>query len=96
MFQNEWFHDRQMVEDLPEECLADFRGPGAKDDACEYWIERLNFDGPAWLIREHLEGYGAWDKRQLCDHQENLGRLLWVHASDVAESGDTCPLYLMR
>jgi hypothetical protein len=96
MFQNEWFHDRQMIKDLPEECIDDFKGPGPKDEAAEYWIERLKFDGPAWLIREHLSGYGAWDRQQLCDHQENLRRLLWVHASDVGGDPDACPLYLMR
>jgi len=94
-FKNDWFEDRQMVQDLPQECIDDMKGPGAKDDAVAYWVEELDFDGPAWLIREHLKGYGAWDKAQLCNHQDNLQRLLWIHASDLAENpGDDLPLYL--
>ena len=91
-----WFDGRQMIKELPEECIEDFGGGGRKDDACEYWVEKLRFDAPPWLVREHLSGYGAWDKQELCDHQQNLKRLLWVHASDLAENGDSGPLYLMR
>ena len=96
MFINQWFNDRQMIQDLPEECIDDMRGSGRKDDAVDYWIEELEFDGPAWLIREHLSGYGAWDKKELCNHKQNLRRLLWIHGADMAEDPDCGPLYLMR
>ena len=92
MFRNDWFHDRQMIKPLPAKCVQDFAGSGDKTEACEYWIKKLNFDGPAWLIREHLSGCGAWTKQQLCDHQENLRRLLFVHA--CSENGMDL-LYLM-
>lgn len=90
-FKNAWFEGRNMIQDLPQDCIDDMRGPGRKDEAVAYWVKKLGFDGPAWLIREHLKGYGAWDKQQLCNHQENLQRLLWIHASDLAEDSERCP-----
>lgn len=95
-YENEWFSGRQSIRELPLECIADFRGPGDKTEACKYWVEALNFDGPAWLIREHLRGYGAWNRTELCDHKSNLERLLFVWASDCAENGEeSYPIYLM-
>jgi hypothetical protein len=98
MFKNDWFEGRQSIRDLPPECIADFRPRfRGEDGAVEYWVAKLSLDGPAWLIREHLSGYGAWDAGQLCDHQANLRRLLWTWASDCAERGpEAYPLYLMR
>lgn len=91
MFRNDWFDGRMAVRTLPPECVRDCTRPGPVDAAVDHWVERLEFEGPAWLIREHLQGYGAWDRSQLCDHQQNLRRLLWVWAT----SGDDI-LYLMR
>lgn len=95
MYCNDWFEGRQAIRALPTECVSDIARPGPADEAVEHWVERLSFEGPAWLIREHLTGYGAWDRAQLCDHQQNLRRLLWVWAHDIHESGDDI-LYLMR
>lgn len=95
MFQNDWFDGRMAIRTLPPECVCDIAKPGPADEAFDHWVQRLSFDGPAWLIREHLSGYGAWDRSELCDHQKNLRRLLWVWANDVAENGDEI-LYLMR
>ena len=92
---NSWFDDRTAIRTLPPECVSACSGPGPVDEAVAHWVKALAFDGPAWLIREHLSGYGAWDRADLCDHQQNLQRLLWVWANDIAESGDDL-LYLMR
>lgn len=94
-YRNEWFDNRTAIRTLPPECVSDCTGPGPADEAVSYWVSRLDFDGPAWLIREHLSGYGAWDRSELCDHQQNLQRLLWLWANDIRESGDDL-LYLMR
>lgn len=107
MFQNEWFHGRQAIKCPPAEAVRDCTGSGPADSAVAYWVDRLNFDGPAWLIRDHLSGYGAWDSADLCDHSENLQRLFWVWCCDIAEEigrdnitdesiAETCELYLMR
>ena len=32
-----------------------------------------------------LKDYGAWDTEELADHQQNLQRLLWLAAGDIAE-----------
>lgn len=106
MFQNEWFQDRQAIKHPPAEAVQDCSGSGSADDAVAYWVDRLSFDGPSWLIREHLSGYGAWDSADLCDHKQNLQRLFWVWCNDIAEEicdditdetvAETCELYLMR
>lgn len=93
-FKNAWFEGRSMIQNLPQDCIDDMRGSGRKDEAVAYWVRELGFDGPAWLIREHLKGHGAWDKRELCNHRENLQRLLWIHASDLGQDPDNGPLYL--
>jgi len=109
MFKNQWFHDRQSVQSPPLECVIDCTDQGDNSEAVEYWVGRLNLEGPAWLIREHLRGYGAWGRAELCDHRENLQRLLWIWCHDIAEElggrrelrkldslpKDAGPLYLM-
>ena len=71
---------------LPAECVADCSGPGPADDAVSFWVDRLGFDGPAWLFRSHLSEYGAWDAADLADHNANRERVLWLWACDCAES----------
>lgn len=88
-FQNEWFNDRYAIAEPPADCVADCSAQGPVDDAVDYWVQTLRFDGPAWFIREHLQGFGAWDYAQLCDHRQNLRRLLWVWCCEIKESGDS-------
>jgi len=40
----------------------------------------------AELLRAELREYGAWDANELSDHNQNLQRILWLAASDIAES----------
>lgn len=80
---------------LPAECIADCSGPGPADEAVSFWVDRLGFDGPAWMFRRHLEQYGAWDSSQLADHNANRERVLWIWACDCSENpGDYDYLYL--
>ena len=96
-YQNLWFTGNTSRRQLPAECIADCSGPGPADKAVESWLARLDFDGPAWLIREHLKSYGAWEPAELADHNQNLARLLWIWANDCYESpGDYDYLYLAR
>ena len=37
------------------------------------------------LVAECLKEYGAWDAEELTDHPQNLQRLLWIAACDIAE-----------
>ena len=87
-----WFNGRAAVSRLPQECIEDCSAPGPVDDACDYWCKRLNFEAPPWLLREHLKSYGPWNQADLCDHQQNLKRLLWIWACDCHDSND--PDYL--
>lgn len=86
MFKNDWFEGRQLIQSPPVHAVIDCTRPG--QDASEsvaFWVQKLNFDGPAWLIREHLRGFGCWDKKQLCDHNENRERLFWSLCCDIEE-----------
>ena len=37
-------------------------------------------------LREELAEYGAWDERELADHQANLSRWLWISCGDIIPS----------
>jgi hypothetical protein len=45
----------------------------------------LEFDGPAWFFRDYLKGFGCWDAADLCDHDENKKRVLWIWACNAWE-----------
>ena len=83
-----WFNNRTAISRLPEACIEECSMNGPVDGACEYWAERLNLEAPAWLLREYLEGFGCWTKAELCDHQDNLMRLVWLWSCDCRERGD--------
>ena len=36
-------------------------------------------------IRLKLEEYGAWDKDELADHEDNKHRIVWIAAGDIVE-----------
>ena len=85
MFRNHWFRGPWSEGELPPECVADCSSSGPVDDAVEFWVCRLEFDWPPWLMRLHLRGYGAWSTADLCDHQANRRRLLWIWACNCRE-----------
>ena len=92
-----WFSGRQSVRLLPWEAIRDLSAPG--QDATEsaiFWLDKLSFDAPPWLVREHLLGYGAWDRSELVNHRKNLASLLWIWANDCREANSRLPLYLCR
>lgn len=75
---------------IPDEAIAECTVGG--QDASEpvaYWIEALNFDGPADEIRAYLKEYGTWDDDELADHRQNLQRLFWLYCGDLNEDPDT-------
>lgn len=104
---NEWFVGRQAVNYPPVDAVRDLSAPGRADEAADYWVKRLKFDGPAWLIRDYLRGSGSYSTSELCDHRQNLRRLLWAWCCEIAETvgrnnlnpetvWSTTPLYLSR
>jgi len=75
-----WFEGRESTRQLPPECIADCSGSGEATENVKGWIERLDFDGPKDLFKEHLKEFGAWSEEQLEDHEENKMRVLWCWA----------------
>lgn len=37
------------------------------------------------LLAKELSEYGAWDETELADHDQNLQRLVWIAAGDIAD-----------
>ena len=37
------------------------------------------------LLASELKERGAWDEAELADHDQNLQRILWIAACDIAE-----------
>lgn len=50
-----------------------------------YVIKQLKTLDPAQLAKE-LKEFGAWDEKQLSDHNENLIRWIWISAGDIIEN----------
>lgn len=90
-----WFNlshcgGRESCRQLPAECIADCSGSGRADDAVASWVDRLQFDGPPWLFRQHLREFGAWESADLADHNANRARVLWIWANDCRERPGEC------
>lgn len=47
-------------------------------------VDQLDKIDPAELAKE-LREYGAWDDAELADHDQNLQRLVWLAAGDIAD-----------
>jgi hypothetical protein len=77
------------VQLLPPDCVADCSAQGSVDEAVDYWVGKLGFEAPAWLLRRYLKRYGIWDRRELCDHQQNLRRLLWDWCGSIADGAES-------
>lgn len=50
-----------------------------------YVAEQLAAIAPD-VLREELREYGAWEDDELQDHAQNLQRILWLLACDIAEN----------
>jgi len=37
------------------------------------------------VLSEELKEFGAWDKKELSDHNSNLARILWIACGDIQE-----------
>lgn len=47
-------------------------------------VNQLDKIDPALLAGELAE-YGAWSETELADHDQNLQRLVWIAAGDIAD-----------
>jgi hypothetical protein len=85
-----WFDcDGWSVQLPPPDCVADCSAQGRVDEAVDYWVHKLSFEAPAWLLRRYLKRYGVWDRRELCDYQRNLRRLLWIWCGNISDGSES-------
>jgi hypothetical protein len=75
------------AQEPPPDCVADCSAQGSVDEAVDYWVRKLSFEAPAWLLRRYLKRFGVWDRGELCDHQQNLRRLLWTWCGGIQDEG---------
>lgn len=71
---------------LPGQCVIDCYHSGACDRDVYCWVDKLDLEiDPAALISALME-YGAWEDRDLEDHDENVARIVWIAAGDLQET----------
>lgn len=69
------------------------RGPGDLENAVRdimekpYLAKQLARLNPK-KVREELQRYGAWSRKELDDPEMNLVRLIWILASNILEEKD--------
>ena len=92
-----WFDEKYgwLQRRIPKECVDDCSGPGRKDDAVEYWVDKLKFYIPENLIEkamDYLREFGAWDEFELQewadteDVEHQLAQhVLWCFCCDLYE-----------
>ena len=54
----------------------------------DWMAAQLEKIGPD-VLRSELSEYGAWGPDELVNHADNLERIVWLAANDVAEDPDT-------
>ena len=68
--------------------VASVSGQGQHDEDARALVEELRPQldkiDPK-VIAAELKEYGAWDEKELADHEENLQRLVWIAGADVSE-----------
>lgn len=83
-----WFDGRHALKNPPPECVSGCSSQGRVDQSIRYWVEKLNLSAPPWFLRQYLKGTGAWERDELCDHDANLERLLWIWCCNLREDPD--------
>jgi ribosomal protein L32 len=103
-----WVGEHGVSVSLTAEQIAACSHPGRCDDDVESVIGELGLAGigqlaQAELIRRELREWGAWDDEELKDAAQNIRRLVWIAAGDLAQEvrcahcgtwarpGDDCP-----
>ena len=62
--------------------------PGPSHEEVAYVLDTFDVTCDEDLAVKYLLSYGAWDEGELDDHRENLGKLVWLAACDMRESGE--------
>lgn len=86
-YPSDWFDQYGFaIQCPPLDCVKDCSSAGRVDEAVDHWVRKLKLTAPPWLLRRYLRRCGAWDAGELCDHEQNLRRLLWTWCCDIRES----------
>ena len=86
---NWWSSSSGRIElDMTLDQAESVSGQGQHDEDAKYLVKELRPQldkiDPQVLASE-LKEYGAWDDKELADHEENLQRLVWIAGNDVSE-----------
>jgi hypothetical protein len=75
---------------LPSDCVDDCSHSGRCDDDVAHWVSQpeiksqLDEINPEQLVKE-LDEHGAWSEEELSNHDDNLLRILWIAATNIAD-----------
>ena len=81
---NGWYIENS----IPIEALEDCHHQGQCDGDVKFWVKKLNFDFPFELGKNWLREYGAWDDKELNNHEENKHRILWLLSGNFQDDGE--------
>ena len=81
------FFNRFILE-LPSEAVLDCHHQGACDEDVLFWSNKIT--RPDEITKEKLKSelkeYGAWDKDELENDDDNWKRLIWIAAGNIQEN----------
>lgn len=88
--ENLFFHDTKEYKpgSIPAPVVDACSGQGDCTQSVEFWVNELGFDFPAAWAADYLNEYGAWDEKELEDHEANRRRVLWLACGDISEQGE--------
>lgn len=84
--------DVLFLTELPPDCIVECSAQGAVDEAVAFWCKELDFTVDRDKAISCLQGYGAWDKKDLeLTADETLAeRVLWLACGDFGEFVTHC------
>lgn len=82
----QWFEGRTMVQELPQEAIADCTAQGECLPACASWIERIAFEAPITESRVYLKRELGIDETSLSDSEVTL-LVFWQACHSMKEHG---------
>lgn len=84
-----WFdEDGYLIDEIPQECVADCSAAGSVDSSVSYWVEKLDFNVARHLAIRYLYEWGAWNDLETADDETLAQRVLWLACCDLKEENE--------
>lgn len=87
------WNGREMVGDLPTECILDCSSSGDVTESVQFWCKKLGFNPPREFAVQYLSEFGCWDDLDTADDDTIAERVLWLFAGYAKDTGE--PFYYL-